>query len=166
MNKKPNISIIVAIAENNAIGKDNKLLWHISDDMKYFKEVTLGNPVIMGKKTYESLPVKPLPQRLNIVISDKETDYCEGCSMAYSIEEAVKRSNPKKENFVIGGGSIYKQFLPIAQKLYITRVHKTFDADIFFPEINMDEWEEIESRPGPPDKKNDFTYSYHVYKRK
>ncbi|MBN1182691.1 MAG: dihydrofolate reductase [Bacteroidales bacterium] len=162
----PNISIIVAIADNNAIGKNNQLLWHISDDMKYFKSLTLGNPVVMGKKTYDSLPVKPLPQRLNIVISDDETDYCEGCAMAYSIEEAMKKCNPKKENFIIGGGSIYRQFLPYAQKLYITRIHKSFDADTYFPDINMEEWEEIDTRPGPPDEKNDFTYSYHVYKRK
>ncbi len=163
---KKNISIIVAIARNYAIGKDNQLLWHLSDDLKRFKELTTGHTIIMGKKTFESLPVKPLPNRKSIVITDNKNETINGCVMAYSIDEAIEKADPISENFVIGGGSIYKQFLHIADKLYLTIVHKDFDADTFFPEINFDEWEEIEKKENMTDEKSGLTYSYLIYKRK
>jgi len=162
-----NISIIVAIAENNGIGKDNDLLVYISEDLKRFKKLTTGNVIIMGKKTYFSLPRRPLPNRVNMVISDDPADRFEGCTMAYSIEEALNKMDPEKENFIIGGGSIYKQFMPYADKLYITRVHESYEADIFFPDISDIDWE--------VDSKEDFhasipenapAYSYIIYKRK
>lgn len=160
------ISIIVAIAENNAIGKNNQLLWHIPGDLKRFKRITSGHKVIMGKKTYESLPVKPLPGRENIVISDNMKDRFEGCIMAWSIDDALKLSMPYEECFVIGGGTIYRQFMRFADKLYITRVFKSFDADTFFPDINPDEWDEIERITHPPDEKNDFEYAFITYVKK
>lgn len=163
---KKNISIIVAIARNYAIGKDNQLLWHLSDDLKRFKELTTGHTIIMGKKTFESLPVKPLPNRKSIVITDNKNETIKGCIMAYSIDEAIEKADPISENFVIGGGSIYKQFLHIADKLYLTIVHKDFEADTFFPEINFDEWEEIEKKENMTDEKSGLTYSYLIYKRK
>jgi dihydrofolate reductase len=163
---KKNISIIVAIARNYAIGKDNQLLWHLSDDLKRFKELTTGHTIIMGKKTFESLPVKPLPNRKSIVITDNKNETINGCIMAYSIDEAIEKADPISENFVIGGGSIYKQFLHIADKLYLTIVHKDFDADTFFPEINFNEWEEIEKKENMTDEKSGLTYSYLIYKRK
>jgi len=159
------ISIIVAIASNNAIGKNNELLWHISKDLKRFKELTQGHYIVMGKKTYYSLPVRPLKNRTNMVISDVYGEQIDNCLMAYSIEDAVEKMDPENENFIIGGGSIYKQFLSIADTLYITRVHKTFDADTFFPEISLAEWKLVDKNDVLDDPQNDFTYSFEVYKR-
>ena len=160
------ISIIVAIAENYAIGKDNKLLWHISDDLKRFKRITTGHTLIMGKKTFKSLPGGPLPDRKNIVISDDKNDKFDDCIMAYSINDALDKCDDDKENFIIGGGTIYAQFLKYATKLYITRVHKSFDADTFFPELNYSEWIEIEREIHPENEKNSLSYSFITYKRK
>ncbi len=160
------ISIIVAVAENNAIGKDNRLLWHISNDLKRFRRITTGHTVIMGKRTFKSLPGGPLPGRRNIVISDNRNDRFDGCIMAYSIDDALNICDDVKENFIIGGGTIYSQFLKYATKIYITRIHKSFDADTYFPELNYDKWIEIEKEDYPPDKNNSFSYSFITYKRK
>jgi len=154
---KPIISIIVAVAENNAIGKDNKLLWHISEDLKRFKRLTLGHTIVMGKRTFESLPVRPLPYRRSVVITDIPGEKIEGCVMAYSIEDAIKKMETGAENFIIGGGSVYRQFLPLADRFYLTRVHKDFDADTFFPVINTDEWE-IVSQEESKDDALSFTF--------
>jgi len=159
------ISIIVAIAENYAIGKNNDLLWHIPEDMKRFKQITSGHKIIMGKRTYESLPFRPLKNRTNIVISDIPGDHYDGCVMAYSIEEAMELCSPDEECFIIGGGMVYRQLLPLADKLYITRVEKSFDADIFFPEIDPDTWEETEREEGN-DNGLGFNYSFITYERK
>jgi len=160
------ISIIVAIAENYAIGKDNDLLWHISKDLKRFKELTKGHYIIMGKRTYYSLPVRPLPNRTSLIITDIAGEEIDNCLMAYSIEDAVEKMDAEKENFIIGGGSIYRQFMPLADKLYITRVHKNFEADTFFPEISLDEWRLEEKIDVNDDPQNDFTYSFETYIRK
>lgn len=159
------ISIIVAIAENYAIGKNNDLLWHIPEDLKRFKRITSGHKIIMGKRTYESLPYHPLKNRTNIVISDIPGDRYEGCVMAYSIEEAMEHCLPDEECFIIGGGMVYRQFLPLADKLYITWVDKAFEADIYFPEIDPDTWEETEREEGDGEGL-DFTYSFVTYERK
>ena len=160
------ISIIVAIAENNAIGKDNKLLWHIPGDLKRFKKLTTGHTIIMGKRTYESLPFRPLPNRINLVITDIPGEIIPGCTMAYSIDEAFEKCNKEEENFIIGGGSIYRQFMPLADKLYLTIVKKHFEADTFFPETDFNEWELIEREDVGSDPDTDFAYSYLVYSRK
>lgn len=160
------ISIFVAIAENYAIGKDNDLLWHISEDLKRFKRLTKDHFVVMGKRTYYSLPTRPLPHRTNLVITDVPGEQIDDCLMAYSIEDAVEKMDAEKENFIIGGGSIYRQFMPFAQKLYITRVHKDFEADTFFPEISPDVWRLTESQLIEDDLQNDFTYSFEIYLRK
>ena len=171
MNDKQNwisgkpLAIIVAIAENNAIGLNNRLLWHISDDLKRFKRITEGHTVVMGKKTYESLPVRPLKNRRNIVISDSPEDAFEGCLTAHSIEEAISLCDPHKMNFIIGGASIYRQFLPLADMLYLTRVHKAFHADTFFPEISTKDWECISTEQGPEDPSLGFEYTYEIYSR-
>ncbi|KPL14668.1 MAG: diacylglycerol kinase [Bacteroides sp. SM23_62] len=159
------ISIIVAIAENNAIGKNNDLLWHIPEDLKRFKQITSGHKIIMGKRTYESLPNRPLKNRTNIVISDIPGDHYDGCVMAYSIQEAMDHCAQDEECFIIGGGMVYRQFLPLADKLYITRVHKSFDADVFFPEIDPVIWEETGREEGSGEGL-DFTYSFITYQRK
>ena len=159
------ISIIVAIAENYAIGKNNDLLWHIPEDLKRFKRLTTGHPVIMGKKTYESLPRRPLPNRVNIVITDDPEDLFEQCVMAFSIEDALTKLNPSDENFIIGGASVYRQFLPFSDRLYITWVHKSFDGDVFFPEIDFSEWLLVSSEEIPAGGDNDFAYSNRIYDR-
>ena len=159
------ISIIVAIASNYAIGKDNDLLWHISSDLQRFKRITEGHFIIMGKKTYYSLPRRPLPKRTNMVITDVANEQIDDCLMAYSIEDAVNKMDINNENFVIGGGSIYKQFMPIANKLYITRVHKDYEADTFFPEISLTEWKLSEKIDVDDDKQNNFKYSFEIYER-
>lgn len=160
------ISIIVAIAENYAIGKDNDLLWHISDDLKRFKKITSGHKIIMGKNTFLSLPVRPLPNRTSIVITDDPADNYKGCIMAYSIEDAMSKCNEDEECFIIGGGSIYKQFLPIADKLYLTRVRREYDGDIFFPEVNEDEWDLIEEEDHIDEENNSLPFSFQTYTRK
>jgi len=160
------ISIIVAIAKNNAIGKDNHLLWHISEDLKRFKRLTSGHKVIMGRNTLLSLPKWPLPDRTNIVITDNRDEEFEGCEMAFSIEEAAGKCRSDEECFIIGGASVYRQFLPLADKLYFTRVDKDFDADTFFPDIDPEIWELVErSEPfAMPD--GSFNYVFEIYERK
>lgn len=160
-----NISIIVAIAENFAIGKDNDLLFHLPNDLKRFKQITTGHSIIMGRNTLLSLPKWPLPNRRHIIITDDKGDNFPGCEIVFSIDEAIEKVKHEKEAFVIGGGSIYRQFYPVAGTLYLTLVHRQFDADIFFPEINYDEWIE-EGREDLFDKKNNFNYSYLDLKRK
>lgn len=154
----PNISIIVAIAQNFAIGKNNDLLFHLPNDLKRFKKITSGHAVIMGKRTLLSLPNGPLPNRRNIVISDVPGETFDGCETVYSIDEAVGSVRNEQEAFVIGGGMIYRQFYPIAGKLYLTLAHHDFDADTFFPEINFNDWKEL-SREDLYDEKNNFNYS-------
>lgn len=154
---KPIISIIVAIADNLAIGKDNELLWHISEDLKRFKKLTTGHTIVMGKKTFYSLPIRPLPNRRSVVITDVPGEQIEGCIMAYSIEDAIQKMEPGMENFIIGGGSVYGQFLPLADKLYLTLVHKDFDADTFFPKIKMEDWK-ITSSDDSSDGELSYTF--------
>jgi len=160
------VSIIVAVASNNAIGKDNDLLWHISDDLKRFKQITLGHKMIMGKNTFLSLPVRPLPKRTSIVITDDPSDRYEGCIMAYGIEDALSKCDPGEECFIIGGGSVYRQFLPLAEKLYITKVHRNYEADTFFPEIDEDVWQLVSNEDHVDEENNSLPYSFQVYTRK
>ena len=160
-----NISIIVAIAENNAIGKDNKLLWHISEDLKRFKKLTTGHTLIMGRNTFLSLPNGALPNRRHIVISDVEGEEFEGCEMARSIEMAIEMAGETEECFVIGGGMVYAQFLPVAGKLYLTRVHQSFEADTFFPEIDFGQWKAIYSETVEAGEKNEYPHTYTEYIR-
>ena len=160
-----NISIIVAIAENFAIGKNNDLLFHLPNDLKRFKEITSGHSLIMGRNTLLSLPKWPLPNRRHIVVSDKTDDVFPGCEVVFSIEEAVERVEGENEAFIIGGGMIYRQFFPLAKKLYLTFVHQPFEADIYFPEIDYSEWDET-SREDFYDEKNGFNYSYINLERK
>ena len=160
-----NISIIVAIAEDFAIGLNNDLLCHLPDDLKRFKQITTGHQIIMGKRTYESLPKRPLPNRINIVISDDRRDVFEGCETVYSIEEALDLCG-NDESFIIGGGSIYKQFLPLANKLYLTIIHHKFIADTFFPTVNYDEWNKLTAEKHLKSEDNPYDYSCTVLERK
>lgn len=160
------ISIIVAIAENGAIGKDNQLLWHISEDLKRFKKITAGHKIIMGRNTLLSLPKWPLPNRTSIVITDNKTEQFAGCEMVYSIEEAVSKCGKDEECFIIGGASIYRQFMPLADKLYITRVHKPFEADTFFPEISEKVWHLTEKSETFEMEDGSFGYTFESYLKK
>jgi dihydrofolate reductase len=154
-----NISIIVAIAQNFAIGKNNDLLFHLPDDLKRFKQITTGHPVIMGRNTLLSLPKGALPNRRNIVITDNPEEKFDRCEMVFSIDEAILAVNDEAEAFVMGGGMIYRQFFPLSSKLYLTLVHKDYDADVFFPPINYAEWTEA-GREDLFDEANQFNYSY------
>ena len=160
------ISIIVAIAENYAIGQKGDLLCHLPNDLKHFKEITSGCTVIMGKRTFFSLPKHPLPNRRNIVITDIAGEQFEGAEAAYSIDEAVKLADQDKENFIIGGGMVYRQFMPLADKLYITHIHHSWpEADTFFPEIDPKIWHLEKSERHEADEKNPFAYSFAEYVR-
>jgi dihydrofolate reductase len=160
------ISIIVAVSEDLGIGKGNELLWNISEDLKRFKRLTSGNAVIMGKKTWESLPRRPLPGRTNIVLTDNPHEIIEGSVTVYSIDEALAKCNKDDENFVIGGGSVYRQFMPIADRLYITHVHKKAPADVYFPEIDLNIWEVAEKTDFEASDTNPVAYSYVIYIRR
>lgn len=162
------ISIIVAIDQHNAIGKQGDLLCHLPNDLKHFKTITSGHTVIMGKRTYFSLPVHPLPNRRNIVITDIEGEQIEGAETAYSIQQAVEMTNPDEENFVIGGGMVYKQFMNndglLTDKLYITHIHHTWDdADTFFPEIKPTVWQKISEQEQSADDKNPYNHTFTEY---
>ncbi len=160
------ISIIVAIAQNLAIGKNNDLLWHLPADLKHFKQLTTGRTVIMGERTFLSLPRRPLPNRRNIVITDKADLQFDGCEMAHSIDEAARLCRPDEENFVIGGGSIYRQFMPLADTLHITWVYRDFDADTFFPAIDAATWEAVAQSERQRDEATGLEFAFVTYKRR
>jgi dihydrofolate reductase len=160
------ISIIVAIAEDNGIGKDNQLLCHLPADLKRFKKITSGHTVIMGKNTFLSLPGGALKNRRNIVLSDNPGDKFEGCETVASVEEAITKCDNNTESFIIGGASVYRQFLPFASRLYLTRIHRIFQADTFFPEIDPAMWTEIFREKPPAEEDNNFFYEFIVLERK
>lgn len=163
--QKP-LCIIVAIAEEWAIGKNNDLLCHLPNDLKRFKALTSGHKVLMGENTYISLPKRPLPNRTNIVLSLNPDFQEENILIARSIEEAIQFCDSDNENFVMGGGIIYRLFLPIATKLYLTRIHKKFEADVYFPEINFDDFDLIESELIQESEENPIAYTYETWLRK
>jgi len=160
------ISIIVAVSDDWGIGRDNDLLWHIPEDLKRFKRLTMGKCIIMGKKTWESLPKKPLPGRKNIVITDIPSECIECSVTAYSIEDAISKCDKNEEAFVIGGGSIYRQFMNIADRLYITHVHRKAPADVWFPKIDLRKWRIIEREEFVSEDNYRIPYSYVIYERK
>lgn len=160
------ISIIVAVSDDWGIGKDNELLWHIPEDLKRFKKLTMGKTIIMGKKTWESLPRKPLPGRKNIVLTDIPDECIEYAVTAYSIEDALSKCDRDEEIFVIGGGSVYRQFMPVADRLYITHVHKNGPADVYFPRTDRRKWKITEKTECISEDDNRIPYSYVIYERR
>lgn len=161
------ISIIVAIAENYAIGKKGDLLCHMPADLKHFKEITSGKTVMMGERTFFSLPKHPLPNRRNIVLTDVAGKTFEGAEAVYSIDEMVKCIQGEEEAFVIGGGMVYRQMMPLADKLYITHIHHSWeDADTFFPEIKESEWKLLNAERHFADEKNPYDYTFATYGRR
>ena len=161
------ISLIVAIAQNNAIGKDNQLLWHISEDLKYFKRTTNGKSILMGRKTWESLPFKPLKNRRNLVVSSQKDYLAKGAELFSDIDSALNAvNNDSDEVFCIGGASVYEALLPKSDKLYITRVYKDFEADAFFPEIDENVWEIKRLSPMLYDEKEKVNFRFEVWERR
>lgn len=164
------ISLIVAASTNNVIGKDNRLLWHLPNDMKFFKNTTWGMPVIMGRKTYEALAGEPLPGRFNFVIT-RNGDWSAGresVRVVSDLASAVRlaKETDCKEIFIIGGGEIYKESMPIADRIYMTRVHTVLEGDTYFPEIDEGQWELVNNRDFPVDDKHAFAYSFQLWQKK
>ncbi|MDM8159131.1 dihydrofolate reductase [Labilibaculum sp. K2S] len=160
-----NVSIIVAVSRNQVIGKDNQLIWKLSADLKRFKALTTGNTIIMGRKTFESIG-KPLPNRTSVIIT-RQADYvAEGCIVVNSLEQALEKYSDQEEVFIIGGGTIYKEALAKANKIYYTKVHKDFEGDTFFPALDLKEWKSVSREDCFPDEKNEVPYSFIDYIRK
>ena len=159
------VILIAAAAKNNALGKNNDLIWHLPDDFKRFKAITSGHYIIMGRKTFESFP-KPLPNRTRVVITRQKGYQPEGCIVVDSIEKALAIS-PKNENvFIIGGGEIYTLGLQFAQKIELTRVYNDFEADVFFPEIDLKQWKLLEEEFHLKDEKHKYDFSFQTFLRK
>ncbi|MBB6612078.1 dihydrofolate reductase [Pontibacter sp. Tf4] len=160
------IAIVVAVAENNVIGKDNKLIWHLPADLRFFKNLTMGHPIVMGRKTYESIG-KPLPGRTTVIITRQHDFEAPGCIVVNSIDKAIVQAQTIDQDvYIIGGAEIYKQALSKADTIYLTRVHHTFEGDTFFPEIVENQWEAVSEEKHEPDEKNKYSYSFVTLKRK
>ncbi|MBI2559023.1 type 3 dihydrofolate reductase [Candidatus Woesearchaeota archaeon] len=159
------ISLIVAMDENRVIGYKNKLPWNLPSELKYFRETTKGKPVIMGRRTYESIG-RPMPERLNIIATRDKNYKADNCIVVNSKEDAVKAAKGSNEIMVIGGAEIYKLFLPIADRLYITKVHGSFNGDTYFPEFDEGEWVKIKEKFVDKDKENEYSYTIVVLERK
>ena len=161
------VTMIAAAAENNAIGKDNDLLWHLPHDFKRFKTLTTGHPIIMGRKTFESFP-KTLPNRTHIIITRDQTYRTEfpDCIVVHSLEEALATLGEDEESFIIGGGDIYSLAMPYADVIELTRVHRSFEADAFFPDIDEKDWELVREEIHPKDEKHSYDFTYLTYHRR
>lgn len=157
--------MIAAAAENNALGKDNQLLWHLPDDFKRFKQVTTGHYIIMGRKTFESFP-KPLPNRTHVIITRQKDYHPDGCIVVDSIQKALEISPKNEDIFIIGGGEIYNLSMPLADKIDLTKVHATFDADTFFPEIDPQQWRLESEEFHPEDDRHQYDFTFQTYIRK
>jgi len=158
------ISIIVASSANNVIGAQGDLPWRLSDDLKRFKAVTMGKPIVMGRKTWESIG-RALPGRQNIVITRRHDFAADGCDVVHSLDEAMSAAGDVGEIMVIGGSQVYEIFLPAAQRLYLTRVHADVEGDTFFPAVNEDEWQLKSEEKHSADERNEFDCSFRVYER-
>lgn len=161
-----NISCVVAVANNNVIGRNNDIPWYLPADLKYFKKITLGHHIIMGRNCYQSIG-RPLPKRTNVIITRDPYFIASNCLIAHSINEAleVAHDNGETDAMIIGGGTIYKQTQDLWDTLYLTQVDLNVDGDVFFPELNMDEWKLISSESHLPDEKNEHPYTFNKYER-
>jgi len=157
------VAIIVAIGENNAIGKNNQLLWHMPKDLKHFKDVTSGRTIIMGRKTFDSVG-KPLPRRRNIVVTRQDITI-PGCEVVKSIEDGLALCKGEDEVFIGGGAEIYQLAMHLTDRMYLTIIHQNFDADTFFPEIDYKQWKETAREDYQPDEKNPYPYSFITLER-
>lgn len=159
------LSLIVAIAKNNVIGKENKLVWHMPADMRFFKNTTMGHTLIMGRKTFESFG-KPLSGRKSIVITRQNDWQYEGVVVVHSLEDAIKVAPKDEEVFIIGGAEIYRQAMPLCNKMYLTIIHHDFEGDTLFPDIDFSQWNLTSDEKHLADEKNAYDFSFRVYERK
>ncbi|SFN43096.1 dihydrofolate reductase [Salegentibacter flavus] len=157
--------MIAAAAENNALGKENDLVWHLPDDFKRFKKLTTGHHIIMGRKTFESFP-QALPNRTHIIITRNKDYKAKGAVVVHSLERALEIAKDDPQPFIIGGGEIYKQALPYSEKIELTRVHSEFEADTFFPKIDNTNWELVNEEFHPTDEKHKYAFTYLTYERR
>jgi dihydrofolate reductase len=158
------LSLIVAASENNAIGRDNQLIWHLPDDLKHFRKLTTGHAVIMGRKTYESLG-KPLPNRKNILLTRRPDYSAEGCIVVHSEEEALRQAAGNDEAFIIGGSELYRSFWHRADTLYLTRIHASAAGDAYIPPVSPDVWVEVSVEFHEADERNKYSYSFITYRK-
>jgi dihydrofolate reductase len=165
MDTTPLITMIAAAAENNALGKNNDLIWHISEDLKRFKRLTSGHAIIMGRKTFESM-TKALPNRKNIVLTNKKDYHPEGATVVHTLEDALTLVKDDSQPFIIGGGEIYRLFMPYCDRIELTRVHHNFEADVFFPKIDLNQWKEIARENIEATKEQPYNYSYITFEKK
>ena len=158
--------LIAAVGEGNELGKDGELPWHLPDDFKYFKATTTGHPMIMGRKTFDTFP-RPLPNRKHLIIT-RDTAYSvphESCEVVHSLDAALRAASENEKVFVIGGGEIYRQALPLATRIELRRVHGTFEADTFFPEIDFRQWKAVATETVAAGEKNEYAHTYTEYIR-
>jgi dihydrofolate reductase len=158
------LSLVVAVSKNNVIGGDNKLLWHLPADLKHFKNITYGHSIIMGRKTFESIG-RALPGRRNIVVTRQEYFNAEGCTVVKSLQAAVDLCQDEKEVFIIGGAEVYRQAIHAADKIYLTRIYKAFEGDVFFPELSFSDWKLTKYQRFHADDSNHYEYSFAEYER-
>ena len=159
------LTIIAAAAENNALGKDNDLVWHLPDDFKRFKKLTTGHYIIMGRKTFESFP-KPLPNRTHVVITRQQDYENENCIVVHNLKDALAFAREDEQAFIIGGGEIYKLSLPSVDKIELTRVHGEFEADAYFPNLDLNDWKLVNEEFHEKDEKHKYAFTYLTYERK
>ena len=159
------ISLIAAVAKNGVIGVDNSMPWHLPADMKFFRETTMGKPLVMGRKTFESIGSKPLPGRTNIVITRDRNFRAENCLLVHSIDDALAAADGSDEVMIMGGSSFYEQMLTRADRIYLTQVHADIEGDAWFPELKSGSWKEISRQDFSADEKNPFDYSFVILER-
>ncbi|WP_347156452.1 dihydrofolate reductase [Pontibacter chitinilyticus] len=160
------IALVVAVAENNVIGKDNQLIWHLPADLKHFKQITMGHPILMGRKTYESIG-KPLPGRTSLIITTQMGYTAADCIVVHTLQEAFEKALELDEQvYLIGGAEIYKQALPQVDTIYLTRLHHQFEGDTYFPELHENEWQVVSEEKHAPDEKNKYSYSFLELRRR
>ena len=164
MPKERTLTMIAAAAENNALGKDNDLIWHISEDLKRFKRLTTGHAIIMGRKTFESMP-KALPNRTNIVLTKRKDYQALGAEVVHTIEDALNLVKEDVQPFIIGGGQIYSLFMPLCDRIELTRVHHEFEADVYFPDIDLNEFEVIAEEYVSKTEEQPYNYTYLTYQK-
>nr|WP_100402522.1 dihydrofolate reductase [Bacillus sp. FJAT-42315] len=160
------ISFIWAMDQNGVIGKNNQLPWRLPEDLKFFKETTMGHPIVMGRKTFESIG-KPLPGRENVILTRDQSYEADGCTVVYSVDELVEKAEKEEQLFITGGAEIFRLMLPFVDRLYVTVIEESFDGDTHFPkELDWDEWELVSATPGLKNEKNPYDYQFRIYEKK
>ncbi len=168
MTDRPRIAYVVAMDENRVIGRDNDLPWRLPDDMRWFREKTLGKPCIMGRKTYDSLPdrFRPLPGRLNIVVTRNSDYQALGAVVVHSVDEALQAAGDVEEVIIVGGGDLFRRLMPVVDRLYLTQVHGAVEGDVFFPPVDLSQWHETYRQEHPADERHPLPFTWLILDRK